>query len=170
MFTLVIGGAASGKSEYAERHVMALPGERVYIATLPPWDEECLARIEKHRRARAERGFATVERYTDMGAAPLPENANVLLECLGNLTANELYSREGRGPGAALAGVKALLPRCVHLTVVTNEVFSGGDSYEGDTLAYMKDLARANRCLAAAADTVVEVVSGLPNVLKGEPL
>lgn len=41
MFTLVIGGAASGKSEYAEAHVETLPGRRLYIATMEPWDEEC---------------------------------------------------------------------------------------------------------------------------------
>lgn len=40
MFTLVIGGAASGKSEYAEAHVETLPGRRLYIATMEPWDEE----------------------------------------------------------------------------------------------------------------------------------
>lgn len=170
MFTLVIGGSASGKSEYAERQVMALSGERVYIATMPPWDEECLARIEKHQRARANRGFSTVERYTDMGDAPIPKNANVLLECLGNLTANELYDPQGGGPGAALAGVKALLPRCRHLTVVTNEVFSGGADYAGETLDYLKDLAATNRALATLADNVIEISAGLPNVWKGASL
>lgn len=49
MFTLVIGGAASGKSEYAEAHVETLPGRRLYIATMEPWDEECRARIARHQ-------------------------------------------------------------------------------------------------------------------------
>ena len=53
MFTLVIGGAASGKSEYAEAHVETLPGRRLYIATMEPWDEECRARIARHQAARA---------------------------------------------------------------------------------------------------------------------
>lgn len=48
MFTLVIGGSASGKSEYAEQQVMALPGRRWYLATMEPWDDECVARIAKH--------------------------------------------------------------------------------------------------------------------------
>lgn len=170
MFTLVIGGSASGKSEYAERQVVALPGRRIYIATMPPWDEECLARIARHQKMRAKRGFETVERYTDMGGAPLPENANVLLECMGNLTANELYDPKGGGSGAALAGVKALLPRCAHLTVVSNEVFSGGTDYAGDTLTYLKDLADSNRALAALADNVIEVAAGVPHVWKGAAL
>ena len=69
----------------------------------------------------------------------------------------------------ALAGVLALAARCPHLTVVTNEVFSGGADYEGDTLSYLRALAWINRALAARADRVAEVVCGLPNWLKGGP-
>lgn len=59
MFTFIIGGSASGKSEYAEQHVLSLSGGRVYIATLEPWDDECRKRILKHQNARARRGFQT---------------------------------------------------------------------------------------------------------------
>lgn len=57
MFTLVIGGAASGKSEYAEAHVETLPGRRLYIATMEPWDEECRARIARHQAAGRTNGL-----------------------------------------------------------------------------------------------------------------
>ena len=53
---------------------------------------------------------------------------------------------------------------------MTNEVFSGGKDYEGETLRYLRELAQINRALAAKADRVVEVVCGLPNLLKGEAL
>ena len=66
MLTLVIGGAASGKSEYAEARVLTLPGRRIYIATMEPFDDECRARIRKHRAMRAEKGFETVECYTNL--------------------------------------------------------------------------------------------------------
>ena len=66
MFTLVIGGAASGKSEYAEAHVETLPGRRLYIATMEPWDEECRARIARHQAARAHKRFTTVECYRNL--------------------------------------------------------------------------------------------------------
>lgn len=168
MFTLVIGGSASGKSEYAEHQVLALPGRRIYIATMRPWDDECLARIAKHQAARADRGFCTVERYADLAGLTIPRGSNVLLECLSNLAANELYSPDGGGSEAVLRGVDTLLSQCGHLTIVTNEVFSGGADYEGDTLRYLSELARINRTLAQRADRVVEVVCGLPNVLKGE--
>ena len=167
MLTLVIGGAASGKSEFAERHAASLPGGRVYLATMEPWDDECRARIARHRLARAGRGFATVERYTDLGGVSLPAGSSVLLECMSNLVANELYAPAGGGGDAAVRGVEALLPRCAHLTVVTNEVFSGGKDYAGDTLRYLEALACVNRALARQADLVVEVVCGIPNVLKG---
>jgi adenosylcobinamide kinase/adenosylcobinamide-phosphate guanylyltransferase len=167
MLTLVVGGAASGKSAFAEAVTTALPGPRLYLAAMEPFGEEARARIARHRALRAGKGFQTLERYVDLSGAPLPAGANVLLEDLGNLAANELYRPDGGGEAAALAGVLAAA-RCAHLTVVTNEVFSGGMDYEGDTLRYLGALARLNRALAARADTVVEVVCGLPNLLKGE--
>lgn len=165
MFTLVTGGAASGKSEFAEERALSLSGPRIYLATMEP--SGAADRIQKHRRQRAGKGFETVERYVGLSGLSLPPSSNVLLECLGNLTANELFSPQGGGGDAVLAGVEHLLARCAHLTVVTNEVCSGGMNYGGDTLAYMRELARVSRTLAARADCVVEVVCGLPNVLKG---
>ena len=167
MFTLVIGGAASGKSEYAEARVLALPGRRIYVATMEPFDDECRARIRKHRAMRAQKGFETVECYTDLAAASVPLEANVLLECLGNLTANELFSPNGGGEAAIIRGVDALCGKCENLTVVTNEVFSGGDDYEAGTLDYLRVLAQVNRYIAARADEVIELVCGVPNILKG---
>lgn len=167
MFTFVIGGAASGKSEYAESVVLGLPGRRVYLAAMRPMDRECRERIEKHRRARRYKGFETVERYTDLAGLPGLEGANLLLECMSNLTANELYDPEGGGAEAVLRGVDSLLARCGHLTVVSNEVFSGGGDWEAGTRAYLRTLAEVNRILADRADRAVEVVCGLPNVLKG---
>ena len=61
-----------------------------------------------------------------------------------------------------------MVAQCAHLTVVSNEIFSGGADYEGETLLYMKNLACLNRELAERADAAVEVVSGLRNVLKGK--
>ena len=162
MFTLVVGGAASGKSEYAESLVLQdLP--RYYIATMQPFDGECRARIAKHRRMRAEKQFVTIERYTGLSGLVLPERWDVLLECLGNLAANELY-----GPGgdqayeAIVQGVETLLSQCRDLVVVSNEVCAGGGGYGEETEAYRRLLAGVNRALADRADRVYEVVCGLP--------
>ena len=163
MFTLVIGGAASGKSEYAESLILRadiLP--RIYIATMEPLDGECRARIERHRALRAKKSFETVECYTALERLRLPGGA-VLLECMGNLVANELYNPGGFGAdaeAAILRGVDSVLRQCRELVVVSNEVFSSGAGYKGDTLRYLKVLAAVNRTLAARADHVAEIVCG----------
>ena len=171
MFTLVIGGAASGKSAYAEELILK-SGEkyRTYIATMEPFDEECRQRIAKHRQMRAEKQFQTVECYTNLSSVRMEQRGAVLLECMSNLAANERYSPQGAGEGAfsaILAGVESLLEQCEDLVIVSNDVFRGGIAYEGDTLAYLKLLADINRALAAKADAVCEVVCGIPHYYKG---
>lgn len=168
MLTLILGGAGSGKSAFAENHVSRLPGRKIYLATMLPRDGESRRRVEKHRRQRAGRGFETLERGLGMENAQLPPEANVLLEDLSNYLANELYEPDGGGEAAVRRGLRSLMAACENLTVVTNEVFSGGADYTEESLCYLRVLAGLNRELAAHADLVVEVVCGLPNVLKGE--
>lgn len=171
MFILVIGGAASGKSAYAEE-LISQCGEkhRTYIAAMEPFDEECRLRIAKHRQMRAGKKFETVECYRGLSSVKLPQRGAVLLECMSNLAANERYSPRGAGEdaySAVLNGVDALLQQCDDLVVVSNDVFGGGAGYAGDTPAYLKLLAEINRALAARADAVCEVVSGIPCYYKG---
>ncbi len=86
----------------------------------------------------------------------------------GNLAANELYDPAGAGKNAAsaiLEGLDQLAAQCANLIVVSNEVFSGGADYAGDTGRYLKALAQVNNALAARADHVVRVVCGIPGVL-----
>ena len=156
MLTIVIGGAGSGKSAFAEKHVCTLPGRKIYLATMLPRDGESRARVSRHRAQRAHLGFETFERGLDLAGADIPADANVLLEDLSNLLANEMYETAGGGMDS------------VHRTVVTNEVFLGGADYDAESLRYMHALADLNRWLAMRADLAVEIVCGLPNVLKGE--
>ena len=172
MLTLVVGGAASGKSEYAERLVLQTALPRYYLATMQVWDAECAARVEKHRRMRAEKQFETLECPLHLGTVRLPARGTALLEDLGNLTANELYDPAGAGETAASAildGLDRLAAQCEHLVVVSNEVFSGGANSAGDTDRYLKALAQVNNALAARADAVVRVVCGIPVYHKGGP-
>ena len=167
MFAMIIGGSASGKSALAERWAASLPLPRIYLAAMQVLDEESRARVERHRAMRAGKGFETIEAPTALWNTDLPAGATVLLEDLSNLLANEMFSPEGGGSEAALRGVQSLLARCENLILVTNEVFSGGTDYAGETEDYLAELAWLNRTLAAEADTVAEVVCGLPNLLKG---
>lgn len=173
MTALVTGGAASGKSAYAESLVLRSPARpRIYLATMEPFGAEAEQRIEKHRAMRAAKGFQTLERYTDIMGVTVPAGSAVLLECLGNLCANELYSPGGAGKERAgeaiFDGILRLAGQCADLVIVSNEVGSGGSAYEGDTLAYIRLLASLHRRLAAWADMVCEVACGLPVYHKGE--
>ena len=171
MFTLMIGGAASGKSEYAERLILrAGPIKRTYIATMKPFDDESRLRIARHRALRAQKSFETVECYTNLEQLRLSGGGAVLLECVGNLAANELYGPRGAGTdteAAILRGIDVLLLQCRELVVVSNEIFSGGWDYEGDTRPYLRVLASVNRTLAARADRVAEIVCGQAVYYKG---
>lgn len=171
MLTLVTGGAASGKSEYAENLAASSPGTPgIYIATMYPSDAECEARIAKHRRARAGRGFTTVERYTGLADMELEPAAFILLECMSNLVANELYGKAGARENTVrevLRGVEALCGYARDVAVVSNEIFSDGVRYDAETLRYIRTLGEINRALANRADRVVEVVYGIPIFHKG---
>lgn len=173
MTTLVIGGAASGKSEYAES-LLKSAENKLYIATMQPFGEEAQQRIARHRTLRANKGFATLERFTALDGITdmlLPFGSSVLLECLGNLVANELFSPDGakeNAESAILNGMTLLSGRSHHLVVVTNDIFADGIAYDADTQRYLALLGRCNAVLAAQFDVVVEVVCGIPIVLKGE--
>ena len=170
MLYLVIGGSGSGKSEYAERMVMRLGKmPRLYIATMYPFDEECHRRIQRHQKMRAEKGFETLECYTGLKYADATGYGTVLLECMSNLTANELYQEGGAGEQCVkeiLEGVHKIKDQCTHLVIVTNEIFSDGIEYEEETRRYQRYLATINQKLASMADAVVEVVCSIPLVHK----
>ena len=120
---------------------------------------------------RQGKGFVTVERYTDLrGLSVDAPYGAILLECLCNLTANEMFSPDGAGAGAyqaILDGVGRLEALCETLIVVTNDVGSDGGGYDALTMAYVETLGRVNRALAARADAVYELVCGIPLPLKG---
>lgn len=167
MLNLIIGGAGSGKSALAESLCCSLEGSRLYIATMFARDRESLKRIEKHRGRRRGLAFDTLECPLGLDRAEIPIGSNALLEDLSNLLANELFSPGGHGADAVRRGLQHTSDCCRNLTVVTNEIFSDGADYEDGTRLFLQELAKLNRELAAAADLVIEVVCGLPNVLKG---
>ena len=88
MLTLVLGGAASGKSACAESLVLKTSLPRYYLATMQVWDAECAARVEKHRKMRAQKQFETLECPLHLDRLALPGRGTVLLEDLGNLVSS----------------------------------------------------------------------------------
>lgn len=170
MLIMITGGSGSGKSAYAEDLVCRLgEGKRIYIATMMSYDEEGDRRIERHRKMRVQKEFETVECYTGLKKLELPSDGIVLLECMSNLAANEMYAANGAGdhtPKEILNGIRSVCAQVRHVVLVTNEVFSDGQEYEGDTMRYLSYLGFVNQQIGAEADKVVEVVCGIPLILK----
>lgn len=172
MLILVIGGSASGKSALAERYCKCLGGSMLYIATMVPEGGEAMERIERHHRQRAQLGFNTLECYRDLARADLARGYDTaLLECLGNLTANEMFADGADRDSTAervWTGVTALHSRVSNLVLVTNNISGGAEQYKEEMLSYLKALGEINRRAAQMAQVVVEAVCGLPIILKGE--
>lgn len=169
MMILLTGGSACGKSAYAEELCCRSPLPRYYLAAMKPYGREGGRKIKRHRALRAGKGFETIERYTDYENLRLPRRGAALLECIANLTANEMFDDDGKMSAPCprvLAGVKALNGQCDLLVVVTNDVGSDIRLYEEGTAAYIRALGRINAALAAMADAVIEMAAGIPLPIK----
>lgn len=185
MRVLVVGGAASGKSAYAERLACALSPNRTYVATMESVSDEAKRRIARHRAQRAGLGFNTLEcpngtlpwAEPPWGASDRALSANesvALVEDLGNLVANALFFPDGTM--ADPQTVTDVLTRNVmgfcraydHVIVVGNLVGCSGESAYAATRAWVRVVGTLCCRLAASFDVVVEVVTGIPKVRKGE--
>lgn len=166
MFHLITGGSGSGKSAFAENCILDFRGKnRIYIATMFPFDEESHERIRRHREMRKEKQFSTIECYTNLSGLEISEDADVLLECISNLTANEIYQENGAGERTVeqiIRGIEHLKKSAANLVVVTNEVFSDGIIYDPETERYLDYLGEINCQMGRMADRVTEVVYGIP--------
>ncbi len=167
--TLISGGSKCGKSSFAESLFSDFSGEKFYIATMLPSGEEAFSAIERHRKNRAGKGFATIEKYRDIGEISLPEGSGVLLECLGNLLANEMFcGEEIKLPNKKmLDGIMHLKNAANRMVIVTNDVSRDGILYDEKTELYKKNLSELNRKIAEISDCAVECVFGIPIVRKG---
>lgn len=172
MLIVVTGGSGSGKSAYAEECIVSSGiQKRYYAATMICRDEESRKRIHRHRLMRADKQFETVECPVDLHMIRIESESAVLLECMSNLTANEMFSdsdpkSSGEIAEKIMAGIASLLKQCDLLVVVTNEVFSDGMCYDPLTEEYLKCLGSINCRLAELADEVVEVVYTIPVIRK----
>ena len=182
MFHLITGGSGSGKSEYAENMILQYHDKQkslYYIATMEPFGNETKQKIERHRQMRAGKGFKTLECYTELETFAKTFDfgqGSVLLECMSNLTANEIYHNLGSNLSEAsmaqrlFDGVKMLIKKCEHLFVVTNEVCSECTEDTTEMQCYKRVLSAVNCKLAMEADCVTEVVYGIPVKIKENTL
>lgn len=174
MFVVITGGSGSGKSAYGEEMAASFrkEGALIYVATMEPFSGEAKERIKRHRDMRKDKGFETIECYRQVGRLDFEPNATVLLECMSNLLANELFGTTDKEEkcrmGEKIAqDIFLLEKKCGNLIVITNEVFSDGILYDKDTMEYVEKLGYINRAISNRADEVYEVVYGIPVLLKG---
>ena len=168
MITLMYGGSSSGKSAYAEDYVChSNCKNRYYLATMKAQDDESIERIERHRSLRAGKDFITLEQPYDIANTIEPmEDSIILLECMSNLVANEMF-RDGKVyPQATIvskiiADIKTLSSKVSQLVIVSNDVFEDGLEYDDYTKEYLRALGRINAEIAKMADKAVEVVVGI---------
>lgn len=194
MITLVTGGSGSGKSAYAESLLSSCEGIRYYIATMQIYDAEGERKVERHRKLRAGKRFLTIESPMNVGKIEFAcageaeqaqyrqeaerkvqgssEKKSALLECMSNLTANEMFTKDGMKSEEEVvekivSEMQTLSQKLDNLVIVTNNVFEDGVIYDAGTMEYLKALGRINAALARLADRVAEVVVGIPVELKG---
>lgn len=165
--TLVVGGARSGKSAWAERLITASGRARRYIATAEAWDDEMRDRIARHRTDRGP-AWTTVEAPLDLAEALAVARAEeaVLVDCATLWLTNHLLADHDLA-----AEIPRLLTALAHcpapVVIVSNE--TGWGIVPDNALArrFRDEQGRLNQRLAAEAQLVVTVIAGLPLALKG---
>jgi adenosylcobinamide kinase/adenosylcobinamide-phosphate guanylyltransferase len=167
---LVLGGARSGKSAYAQALAESAAPERLYLATAEPGDAEMVARIARHRAARGA-GWTTREEPLGLVEALSAEarpGRVVLVDCL-TLWLSNLMLVGGDAEADALRLAKALAALEGPVILVSNEVGLGivPDTPLGRDFRDLQG--RANAAIARAADAVVFLAAGVPTLIKPAP-
>ena len=168
MFDLILGGARSGKSAYAQRVALGRSPAPVYLATSRPWDDDFSARIARHR---ADRGpeWTTVEEPRDLARAELAGRV-VVVDCvtlwLTNLCADAKWDTE-----AALAVARAELDRVAAIEaawiLVSNELGTAPHAATEAGRKFVDAQGFINQDIARRARSVVLMVAGCPLPVKG---
>lgn len=171
---LIIGQSGHGKSEYAEKIAIEKYLENkkeykdaklYYVATMTALDEETTEKIKIHRERREDTAFITIEKPYSVGMLDFKVGDVVLLECLSNLLANEMYYEKGIGSKKCvdyiLGGINHIAQKA-DLVIVSNEINVDGIDYDMATREYINNLSKINIELARTVDFVKEVVVGIP--------
>ncbi|MCB9957740.1 MAG: bifunctional adenosylcobinamide kinase/adenosylcobinamide-phosphate guanylyltransferase [Rhodospirillaceae bacterium] len=168
---LVLGGARSGKSRFAEAHVLAGGGRPIYLATATVGDDAEMAARIAHHRARRGDAWSTVEEPLELTATLhrlAQPGAAVLVDCLTLWLTNVMLA--GRDIPAETAALAAALPELPgRVVLVANEVGLGIVPDNAMARAFRDLAGRLNQAVAATADAVVFLAAGLPLVLKACP-
>jgi adenosylcobinamide kinase/adenosylcobinamide-phosphate guanylyltransferase len=162
--TLVLGGARSGKSRFAEELIMRAPAPWTYVATAEALDEEMKKRIAHHRNRRDAR-WETVDVPLDLAGKLAGISGPVLIDCLTLWLSNVMLA--GRDVDAESEKLVAALARAKGpVAAVSNEVGLGLVPETPLGRAFRDAQGRLNQRVAAVADRVIFMAAGLPLNLK----
>lgn len=183
--------------QYACRTAEEAGLSKLYLAAMEVRDEEMARKVLRHQQRRAEQGWQTIECPVDISRAAADQinfmasedqadfktTADwaagrttreqfryiglALLECMSNLTANEMFRDgmifpAGETAEKILSDIRSLRQQFRILFIVTNEVFSDGAQYDKGTMEYLRAMGQINTMLASEADEVYEAVAGIP--------
>ncbi|MDP6515373.1 MAG: bifunctional adenosylcobinamide kinase/adenosylcobinamide-phosphate guanylyltransferase [Alphaproteobacteria bacterium] len=167
--TLILGGARSGKSRYAESLVESQPGAWIYVATAEPGDDEMAARIRAHQVRRGNR-WTTIEAPLDLAGAlrrAASAEGAVLVDCLTLWLSNLIAA--GHDIEAETAGLTAVLSELAGpVVLVSNEVGLGIVPDNPLARRFRDQAGLLHQAIAAVAPSVVWVAAGLPLHLKSQ--
>lgn len=180
MIIFVYGGSGSGKSAFAEEISSHYGGsEKYYVATMKVFDEEGKERVAKHRRQREGRNFKLIEKpvliesvCTDLEQEKAAgKKIFLLIECLSNLVANEMFSDGSiisaeKVADSVVKGLTEVFESADDVVVVSNNVFEDGIGYDDSVCEYMHALGKINEWMCRKADKSYEVVVGIPLEIK----
>lgn len=167
--TFVLGGAASGKSEWAENHILSSSLPVIYLATGRVEDAETVLRVKVHKARRDER-WRTVEAPLDLSAplAALGPQTPVLIDCATMWLSNQMMAQADLEAQTKTL-INALRSCDAPWVIVSNEVGHGIVPDNKLARQFREAQGRLNIALAREADLAVMITAGLPQILKGTP-
>lgn len=184
MIVLVVGGAKSGKSMFAQNLSKSLNeslknpisgqldgeierevGKLYYVATMNPYDLEDLKRIENHLKEREGYGFNTIEETLNMSkvSSLIKEEDTVLIDSITSLVTNYMFRGKEFYKDVSddiLSGILEIINNSKNVVIVSDYLFSDSIQYDCYTENFRKEIGVVNRKLAKIADTVVECSYG----------
>ena len=188
MIALVVGGAKSGKSMFAQDLAKSLNeslknyleedldseleddlekknGKLYYVATMNPYDLEDLKRIENHLKEREGYGFNTIEETMDMGKVSkvIQKEDIVLIDSVTSLVTNCMFQGKDFFKEVnedILSGILEIINVAGDVVIVSDYLFSDSIQYDCYTESFRKEIGIINRKLAELADILVECSYG----------
>lgn len=164
---LVTGGQRSGKSRYAQQLALSLSAHPVYLATARIWDEEFRRRVERHQHDRGPE-WINIEEEKFLSRHDLSGRVAVI-DCVTLWSTNFFFDNQG-DVESALKGLRTEFDQLCRqeacLIFVTNEIGMSGVSIDETQRKFTDLQGWINQYIAARADEVVLMVSGIPVKIK----